>query len=228
MAEEVKTQEVDDKGVPLTNRFKEFERKMDEKYAKELEQTRKELDELKSQRQFNQQAPTAQQQNNFIEKNDPKEKLLKFVEDPDAYIEQKVQQREFQRQVPEAEAWLQSQKGYSKDARARVEALIFENKLNTPYHTPMERARMAWKLLEAERINNQVESQTDEQRREAVAMASGGEGRGKTVPKDTTNTHNELIKKLAAAEAKGDMDTSIKIMDMLQDHPMENSVIRGM
>lgn len=225
MAEEVQA-EVDDKGVPLANRFKEFERKMEEKYAHDLEQTRKELDELKNMRQFNSQAPTQTQ--NFIEKNDPKEKLQRFVEDPDAYIEQRVQQRKFQDQVSEAEVWLQSKEGYSKDVRARIDALIFENKLNTPYHMPLDRARTAWKLFEAEHNAKSLDAQADENRRESTVKSLGGEGKGKNAPKDSVNIHNELIKKLAAAEAKGDMDASIKYMDMLQDHPMENSIIRGM
>lgn len=213
-ATEVKT-EVDEKGVPLTNRFKELERKMEEKYAKQLEENRKELDELKNMRNFNTQVPA----NNFIEKNDPKEKLLKFVEDPDAYIEQKVQQREFARQIPEAENWLQSQKGYSKDARTRVDALIFENKLNTPFHTPMDRARTAWNLYEGELSKKGLDAQADEERRENAISRVSGEGKGKNVPKNDVNIREELIKKLAASEAKGDMEASIRIMDMLQDHP---------
>lgn len=215
-------EEKDEKGVSLYNRQREFEAKLEAKYAKELEQTRKELDELKNMRNLPPQTP------NIVEKNDPKEKLMRFVENPDAYIEQTLQAREFQRQIPEAERWLSQQKGYSKEARARVDALIFENKLNTPYHTPMERATTAWKLYEREVTNATNDSVQDESRREASITKSGGEGNGKTVPKVSVNTHNELIKKLAAAEKSGDIDASIKILDMLQDHPMENSVIRGM
>lgn len=225
MAEEVK--EVDSKGVPLENRFKELERKIEDKYQKELEQTRKELEELKNARQFNQAAPVEKNQN-FVEKNDPKEKLQEFVADPDAYIERRVLQREFNRQVPEAEAWLKRQEGYSTEARARIDALIFENKLNTQNHFPMERASIAWKLYQAENSAKSREDKADEQRRENALKSSSIEGNGRNAPKDSVNVHNELIKKLAAAEAKGDMDESIKIMDMLQDHPMGNSVVRGM
>lgn len=219
MAEDVK--EVDNKGVPLENRFKEYERKIEEKFEARLEQQRKEINELKNQRQFERTAPS-----NFIEKNDPQKKLEKFIEDPDAYIDQRDYQRDFQRQVPQAESWLKTQKGYTPEARARVDALIYEHKLNTPNHMPMERAQIAWKLVESEMRAKEYESQSDELKREAAIKSSGGEGKGKNAPKDSVDKHQELIKRLAKAEREGDMDTSIKVMDALQDYPAENSVTR--
>lgn len=221
---DVKKEEVDDKGVPLANRFKEFERKMEEKYEKRLEEQRRELEELKNMR-LGQVPPQTNIDNNPEQL--AKAELMDVVKGPKDFVRQVLQEERFKNQVPEAEAWLARQKGYSTEARARVDALIFENKLNTPWHMPMERAQMAWKLYEAETLLQKKDSDTDEQRREASARETGGEGKGKTIPKNSVNVHNELIKRLAAAEAKGDMDESIKIMDLLQDHPMENSVIRG-
>ena len=208
---EVKTEEkdVDEKGVPWQNRLKELERKFQDKYEKELAETRRELNEIKSSRQTRTEEPKPEDQ----AKND----LMEFVKNPKGYVQNAWREAEFQREIPAAENWIRQQKGYSPDQEARIMQIIAENKLNTPFHTPMERARTAWNLLEAEMIRKKLTEKTDEQIREEKAHREALEGSGKSASKEKPVTRNDVLRKLADAEAKGDIDAAIRYTSMLED-----------
>lgn len=201
--------EVDDKGVPLSNRLKELERKLQDKYEKELAETRRELQELKS-------SFEPKKTDNGTE-DIAKADLMEFVKNPKGFMRSAYEEVEFQRQIPQAESWLKTQKGYSSSDDERILQIIKENKLNTPYHSPMERATTAWRLLNAEKHEKQASSQTDEEKREASLQRSSAEGTGKATPKQAPVTRTDILRKLAEAEAKGDLDASIKYTSMLED-----------
>lgn len=213
--EEVKKEEktdVDERGVPLINKVKELDRKFADK-ERELAQVRQELAEFK-----------AAIKEPETETKDPKEKLMEFVQDPDAWYlkkraaeDQEKFQREFQNQIPEAEKWIKDQKGYSQDDDARIFQIITENKLNTPHHLPMERAKTAWKILNAEKREKEMSTMTEETRRETVVRKTSADGGGKSTQKTDGPTRAELIRKLSEASAKGDLDGEIRYTSMLED-----------
>ena len=210
-------EEVDDRGVPLANKVKELERKLQDKYEKELADTRRELQELKASWHQPEPEPEPAQY-------DPKAELMEFVKSPSAFLKAQLAEEErqkemaaFQRQIPEAEAWIKSQPGYSNEDEARIFQIIQENKLNTPYHKPMERAELAWKLLNAEKRDKVISSKAEEDRREAAINKTSTEGGGKNVPRQTTPSRADLINKLAQAEKTGDLHAAIKLTSMLED-----------
>lgn len=195
--------ETDDKGVPLSNRLKEFERRMEDKYSKELEETRKELAELRS--------SMPQPKTELPQEDAAKADLMEFVRDPRGFVNNSYQQAEFQRQIPEAEAWIRGQTGFKTEDESRIAQIVSEYKLNTPYHTPMERARTSWRLLQAEKREQVLSSEED---RRTVVKTEGG---GKSAPKESSTTRADIIHKLALAEQKGDLEAATRYLNQLED-----------
>lgn len=209
MSEQQQAQEVDEKGVPLTNRMKEMERKFQEQLERERASFRQELDGLKARLPTDPEPDTEDMS---------KADLMEFVKNPRGYIANTLRQDQFQREIPSAEAWIKQQQGYSSDDDSRIFQIIKENKLDTPYHSPMERAKTAWRLLDAEKRTQQAQAANDEKRREESIAKSATEGTGKATPKQQPITRNDILKKLADAERSGDLDASIRYTSMLEDH----------
>jgi len=209
--EETKTEtktEVDAKGVPLENRIKEMERKLQDKYDKELAALKQEQEAFKA---------SLNAQDEPKPEDAAKEELLRFVKSPKDYIRGTLSETRFQDEIPQAENWLRSQKGYSKDDDDKIVQIIRERKLNNPYMSPRERAETAWEILESRKLREKQTSQTDDERREASIRKTSTEEGGRSTSVKTGPTRADLIKKLAEAESKGDLDKAIQLTSLLED-----------
>jgi len=124
-----------------------------------------------------------------------KEKLLKLVDDPDKYIEEKalelLQKREVPKQTKEAQEWLNRQ-GCRREDENDLVRIIRDYEIEG---SPMARAKSAWSILELERMK--AHSQTKES-----TAKSTPEGVGRSVPASSDKTKSELLNDLRAAEKK--------------------------
>lgn len=192
---------VDHRGVPLENVVKEYQRK--------LEDATKRIGDLEARvvpAKAEEAGPSAEES-----AEERKMRLQEFVSDPDAYIERRLLQREFEREKPAAEAWLRSQKDFSNDDEVRILQIIKENQLFQP--SPMLRAKAAFNLLQAEKLQREFVDQT----RERSVMASMPEGAGRATPKKAGPSRGELIAQLAEAERSGHRGKALDILNLLED-----------
>lgn len=202
-----KDAEKDHRGVPKKNVDSEWKRKYEE-LASETEQIRARMSQIEDQ------GKKAANPEDDTEAR--RKKIEDFVSDPDAYIEKRVRDREFARELPNAVEWLKSQKDYSHKDEAEIARIIRENGLNhTP--SPMARAKSAWKILQAERLSSEFESRKMDMEREEVLKKNGPDGSKRSANVNTSPKRDELIKKLAEAEKKGDMMASARLLDKLED-----------
>lgn len=194
---------VDAKGVPWENRAKEFERKYEEMRSKneEFEARMARLESPKVDATHEDQAAVG------------REKLQEFVSDPDAYLERRLLEREFQREIPQAESWLRTQPDFSKEDESRVAQIIRENGLSQP--SPMLRAKAAYKLLKAEKLERDFVDRT----RQNQAQGAMLEGTGRSTPKQDGPTRDELLKQLAKADNEGDFMKSALLVTQLGRTP---------
>lgn len=199
--------EVDEKGVPVTNRIKEAERKIKEEYERKMDQMRQDYESRLPRKEEARQDPEAARM----------ARLQEFVTDPDAFIENRLNQRNFQAEIPEALTWLKGRPGYSAEDEARIGQIIKEHKLDTPYHNPMLRVKTAWDILEAEKLRKEFDDKTDETKRENAVSKNVTEGAGRKVDKKTTLTRKEILDKLGEASRKGDFEREIFYTNMLED-----------
>lgn len=206
MEETKQKEEVDEKGVPVSNRLKEMERKFQEKYDRELAETRRELEELKALKETRN-APHTE--------DAAKAELMEFVKAPKEFFRSVVEETTMQRELANVRPWLESQRGYQRDDNDRLIAI--ENEYSLGHASPLERAKAAWKILNQEKLAAKAQSSDDERRREAEISKASPESGGKSASKQNTPTRADLIRRLQAAEAKGDLDASMQLMTLLED-----------
>ena len=188
----------DEKGVPWENRAKEMERKHGEAI--------KRIQELEARVSQPATEPAAEE---VAEAK--KQKIAEFVEDPDAYIDRKVQEREFKRRLPEAISWLKSQSGFGEGDDVVVDRVIHENGLVHP--DPMLRAKAAWGILKAERLEREF---SEGQRRDRIS-SSMPEGSGRSVQKQDAPKRADLISQLKTAQKQGDHQGTLRLLSQLED-----------
>lgn len=170
--------EVDDKGVSWENRAKEMERKLKAAEARANELAQK-VETTKPQ-------PSVDERKAAVER-----RLMEFVEDPDNYLERHYQERKFRDELPEAEQWLRTQEGYSPEDDSRIGAIIQEHGLNQP--SPKLRAKAAWKILKAEKL----EREFSDKKREDRVSKSAPDGNGRSTPTNSGKpSRADLLKDL--------------------------------
>lgn len=200
---------VDEKGVPLENRVKEYERKL-EASTKQLEDTNREIAEL---REFRakmeaERKPVVDQQ--AIKK----QKLEEFVGDPEAFIEQRVQERYFRDKQHQAEEWIRAQPGYdSKKDDQEIISTIFG--ISNP--DPTIRAKAAWEAKENKRLAEEFRAFKAEKARENGLSQSMPDGAGRTQDVSQKPKRADLLVALKAAEVKGDNKRLYEVMSQLSD-----------
>lgn len=202
--------EVDEKGVPWSNRVKELERKLTDR--------EREFQELQTWKQNYE----AEQVRETQTQPDPKEKLMQFVGNPDGYIESLVEAREKKRmdenyksELTRVRPWLATQKEYKQEDDVRLLEIEREYALSHP--SPLQRVSKAYDILQKEKALARFNSTDDDKKREEQIRNNAPEGTGKATSKDRPITRNDLLRKLADAEAKGDLDASIKLISALED-----------
>jgi len=197
--------EKDERGVSWENRAKEYERK--------LEETRREMEELKARIPGNGTNGQDSRQEDSAEAK--KNKILDFVNDPDAYIEQQVRLREAKRELPQAAQWLRSQDGFKSEDEQRIAAVIQEYGLIDP--SPMVRAKAAWRILQGEKLEKELAAGRSGKAREESIMRASPDGTARTSPSKQQKSRKELLVMLRDAEQKGDFQESARVVDLLED-----------
>lgn len=139
---------------------------------------------------------------------DKQKRLMEFVEDPDGYLDRHYQERKFREELPVAEDWLSKQPHFS--GWDRVKDLVKEHQIGG---SPMRAARTVSELLKAEALEREF---SDKKRTETISKSSP-DTVSRTTTVDNKTTRRDLIKQLAKAQAKGDMQESARLLDKLED-----------
>lgn len=186
--------ETDPRGVPWENRAKELERKLNAAVA--------EIETLK-----NPAKPSS-----VDDRQKEKERIImEFVEDPQGFISREHQRLKFQEELPQAESWLKSQPNFSEADTQRLGEIIRENGIMAP--SPMLRARAAYKILAAEKIEREFQ---DKQRQEKVKSTSPDAPQRSANTVDNKPKKAELVEQLRKAQIKGDMNESTRLILALE------------
>lgn len=192
---------VDEKGVPWENRAKESERK--------LAEAMKRLEDLEA-------SKTERTDTRVGESELTQEELRRLVQNPRKYISDLYAEENFRRETPKALEWLKSQEGYEDGDLKLVQQTISEYGISDA--SAMKRAEAAWKIVSRAKLEKQLASLKADGQREREASAGRTEGKGKSETKTTTLKRSDLIKQLAEAQRKSDMNETVKIIDLLEDH----------
>lgn len=205
--------EADEKGVPFSNRMKEMERKFQER----IERLEREQQEYKTAMAGSHAAPPVATSTNGASNAEEINRniLTEFVKDPDGFVKSRWQRAQVEREMGQVKPWFQSQPGYREDDDARIMAIETEYQL--AHQSPLERAKACWNILQKEKKLAELSGNADDRRREASVGASTTEGAGKAAPKQAPVTRMDIVKKLAKAEAEGDLDSAIRYTSMLED-----------
>jgi hypothetical protein len=178
----------DERGVDWKNRAMEYERKL-----KDLETKVTAM-----------QPPPAP-----VVPPDTQKELEHFVADPQGYLENHYQRRRFQEELPKAEKWLSEQAHFPGWDRAKE---VIRNH-GIDFSDPHRGARTVNEILKAEAL----EREFNEKKREKDVTKSGPEGGSRSAPVENKTTRRDLIKQLAAAQRKGDLNESMRLIDKLED-----------
>lgn len=196
---------VDEKGVPWKNRAMEQERKNADAQLRleEYESRLAELEETASKTKAGSAQPTPDQVN---------AKLGEFVKDPDAYIDRKVKEREFQDQLLKVVPWLKNQEGFVEEDKLRLLQIEREHSLGG---APLQVAKTAWSLLQTEKLAAKLKSLSADTSREKTLSETQIEGTGKSVPSTEGKlTRKDVLAKMANTQNWNDY---AKYVDMLED-----------
>ena len=195
---------IDGKGVPWENRAKEFERKL-----LETQERLQEMEEA-SARAENEglNVPKSEE----VLKKEQLDKLNKFVEDPDAYIENKLAKREYERQLSVAREWIQGQSGITEEDKRELIRIERDYSLTGP---PSNVAKSAYKILQNEKASKEVQELKAQFARETSLSQTKTEGSGKSVSDIGKNLKRKDIID-AMSKTQNWMDY-VKYVDMLED-----------
>ena len=194
----------DEKGVPWKNRAQEFQRK--------YEETQKELEKVKS-------APpetkALEAPNEDEQREKRKARLYDFVEDPDKYIEGRIAEREIKREMPAAEAWVRSQEGFAVEDEAHIMRIIREHGLNQ--NSPMLRAKSAWQILKAEKLEREFSQGKADKSREDRVSRTTPDSASRSAATRTGPKRAEIIAQLKQAADAGDSRKQADLLNQLED-----------
>lgn len=179
----------DSRGVSWENRAKEMERKY-----KDLEARVNSMNQPPAKPEL---------------PEDKQKRLMEFVDDPDGYLDNYYQKRKFDEELPQAEDWLAKQPHFTNWDHAK--AKLREHGIN--FASPLRAVRTLNEILKAEAL----EREFSEKKRETAVEKSAPEGSTRTVPVNTKPKRHDLIKQLAAAQRKGDTQTSYRLIAQLED-----------
>lgn len=197
--------EKDEKGVPWENRAKEAQRKYDEAMSR--------LNDLESRMNQSKAGETSPEET----AKQREARLQEFVSDPDSYIERKITERRLQEEYPRALAWIKEQKGFNADQdMVQITRIIKDYGLETN-PSFMSRARAAWDILKAQKLEKEFTDLTSDRTREQALGKGRPEGAGKAVPPQTAPKRSEVLAKLHEAQKRGDYMKSAEYISMLED-----------
>lgn len=196
------TDDKDEKGVPWKNRAAEFQRK--------LEDSQKEIENLRSRAT---EAKTTPSESDVAEAK--KQEIVRMVEmGPDAYFEQKRTEWEWKKEFPQAEDWLRTQ-GMTEDERPLIRKIIEDHGISAP--SPMLRAKAAWKILRAEKLEKEFASQESDKKREDSVKSTMPDSGSRSTATKTGPKRAELLAELRDVSKKGDRFREAELLDQLSD-----------
>ena len=144
-----------------------------------------------------------------------KRQIYEFANDPDAYIDRRLAEREFKKELPAAEQWIKSQDGFAPEDETKVMHIIREHGLQQP--SPMLRAKAAWKILQAEKLEKEFSDIKADRKRENTVTKTMPDSTSRSVSTDTKPKRSDLIAQLKTAAAKGDSRRERDLINLLED-----------
>lgn len=184
---------VDERGVPYQNRIRELERKL-----KEAEERLRLSEEPESDPEP-EKAPSGGFSNDLNE----------LVRNPKEYIQKALAEQRFQEEIPEAQKWLNAQTGYTSADDAELVRIMRESGLQTSSLFPLKRAQTAWRILKAERLEQEKNTSKNDDVRTSKIRSTSPEGSGRVVPVKTGPSREEAMKNLEQATTDGRIDDAV-------------------
>lgn len=193
---------VDERGVPWENRAREFERKFNE-LAPKLEALQSQMVELVEKAN-----PTPV--NNAEEAR--MSKLQALAQDPEGYVQQKINAALRQKEAEDAAKWLRSQKDYRSEFDEEIGKVVRKYALSGQ---PQSNAEAAWRLFRLDNPDKFPQDKTrQEDSRERDIRQYQTVGPGRVGPIEQTDKRKELLKQLGAATGPFE---KARILGELQD-----------
>ena len=181
----------DEKGVPYRNRYKELERKTNEK-IKSLE------DQFEAIRQSMSEAEEedASDEND----NDVKKQLSNLATDPEKYISERVEKRMLQFEANRAVEWLESQEGFDGESKKRILELTKEPMFK--YLTPMLMAKKSWEYHQKEMELEELRKLKQDKNKSKDLAKAFIEGSGRPADVKSLQDEYEKVKKELAIASR--------------------------